>query len=290
MKNNFKSKLSIICVVCLLVCLISGMAVANAASEEEAPAADMQYEKIPMYVNGIKVTDGYKVGETTYAPLRAFVEFMDEQSDIAWDEESQTVTVSNEDLELSAALGKKYIIANNRCLYVPDEVLMINGSISLPVRELAKVYGVEIEWVEETQSVSICADEPEAFEGGEDYYNEDDLYWLSRLINAESGNQPFDGKLAVGNVVMNRVADESCPDSIYEVIFDKRYGVQFSVTEGSIYAEPNEESIIAAKLCLEGYNIVPDCIYFVNPEIGVSSWFARTRVFFSSIGEHDFYA
>ena len=107
MKNNFKSKLSIICVVCLLVCLISGMAVANAASEEEAPAADMQYEKIPMYVNGIKVTDGYKVGETTYAPLRAFVEFMDEQSDIAWDEESQTVTVSNEDLELSAALGKK---------------------------------------------------------------------------------------------------------------------------------------------------------------------------------------
>ena len=33
MKNNFKSKLSIICVVCLLVCLISGMAVANAASE-----------------------------------------------------------------------------------------------------------------------------------------------------------------------------------------------------------------------------------------------------------------
>ena len=31
------------------------------------------------------------------------------------------------------------------------------------------------------------------------------LFWLSRVIYAESGNQPLDGKIAVGNVIMNRV-------------------------------------------------------------------------------------
>jgi N-acetylmuramoyl-L-alanine amidase len=95
----------------------------------------------------------------------------------------------------------------------------------------------------------------------------------------------------VGNVVLNRVADESCPDTIYDVIFDNKYGVQFSVTtNGTIYMDPSEESIIAAKICLEGYSVVGDSIYFVNPDIGVSSWFVNTRTFVKSIGDHDFYA
>lgn len=289
MKKNFKSKISIICVVCLLMCMAGGLA-AYAAEAEAEETVPMVYEAVPMYINGIMVTNGAKVGETTYAPLREFVEFLGEQTDIAWNEEAQTATVTCEGLELTATVGANYITANNRCFYLPDGVLIIDGSISVPARELAKIFGVELEWDEESSSVSICADEPVMIDDGSTFYGEEDLYWLSRLINAESGNQPLDGKLAVGNVVMNRVADPSCPDTIYGVIFDKRYGVQFSVIEGGIYAEPNEESVIAAKMCLEGYNIVPDSIYFVNPDIGVTSWFARTRVFVASIGEHDFYA
>jgi N-acetylmuramoyl-L-alanine amidase len=128
-------------------------------------------------------------------------------------------------------------------------------------------------------------------ESGEEVYNEEDVYWLSRIINAESLNQPLEGKIAVGNVVLNRVADETCPDTIYDVIFDRKYGVQFSViTNGTIYMDPSEESIIAAKICLEGYSVVGDSIYFVNPDIGVSSWFVNTRTFVKSIGNHDFYA
>ncbi len=244
-----------------------------------------------MYINGIKVADGIKVGENTYTPLRAFVDFMGEQTDIAWDEAAGTVTITCEGLNLTATVGNKYITANDRCFYIPDGVLIIDGAVAVPVREIAKVFSVLIEWDDETSSVSICADEPEIINGGADYYNKDDLYWLARLINAESGNQPMDGKVAVGNVVVNRVADPTCPDSIYAVIFDKRYGVQFSVTEtGGIYAEPNEESLVAAKLCLEGYNVAGDSIYFVNPDIGVSSWFTQTRVYVASIGDHDFYA
>ncbi len=291
MKHRLKSKISIICAVCLLFCIAVGFSAAYAAGDTEYGEADFTDAEIPMYINGIKVADGVKVFDTTYISLRAFVEFVGEQTDIAWNEETSTVTVTCEGLELTAASGANYFAANGRCFYVPYGVLNINGSISVPVREIAKVFSVDIEWDEESSSVSICADGPSIIENGGDYYNIDDLYWLARLINSESGNQPLDGKIAVGNVVMNRVSDPSCPDSIYGVIFDKRYGVQFSVTEtGGIYAEPNEESLIAAKICLEGYNIVEDSIYFVNPEIGAYSWFVQTRVFVATIGDHDFYA
>lgn len=291
MKHRLKSKISIICVVCLLFSAAAGFSGVYAAGEADDTVSDLTVTEIPMYINGIKVADGVKVFDTTYTSLRAFVEFVGEQTEIAWDKETDTVTVTCEGLELTATVGTNYLTANGRCFYVPHGVLNLNGSVSVPVREIAKVFSVEIEWDEETSSVSICADEPSIIEGGDDYYNEDDLYWLARLINAESGNQPMDGKVAVGNVVTNRVNDPTCPDSIYGVIFDKRYGVQFSVTEtGGIFAEPNEESIIAAKICLEGYNVVEDSIYFVNPEIGAYSWFMQTRVYVATIGDHDFYA
>lgn len=48
--------------------------------------------------------------------------------------------------------------------------------------------------------------------------------------------------------------------------------------------------MLRAKLCLEGYDIVGGSLYFVNPDIGVSSWFRQTRTYVTSIGDHDFYA
>ena len=54
------------------------------------------------------------------------------------------------------------------------------------------------------------------------FYGARDVYWLSHIINAEAGNQPMDGQIAVGNVVLNRVADERFPNSVKEVVFDVR--------------------------------------------------------------------
>ena len=67
--------------------------------------------------------------------------------------------------------------------------------------------------------------------------------------------------------------------------------MQFSViTTGGIYAEPNEESLAAAKACLEGASVVGKALYFVNPTLASSKWFDQTRTFIATIGEHDFYA
>ena len=289
MKKIFKNRISMICAICLIICMASGFASAEITSSSDI--SKNEYEAVPMYINGIKMSDGIKVEDSTYIPLRTFFDAIGKQTDIAWNGETQTVTVTSDDLKMEAAVDNKYFIVNDRCFYLPYGVINLEGSVALPVRELAKIYQIEVTWDDETSSVSISADNPKILDKAETVYNEQDLYWLSRLINAEAGNQPLDGKIGVGNVVLNRVADPTCPKSIYGVIFDSKYGVQFSVTQnGGIYEEPNEESVIAAKICLEGYNIVGDSIYFVNPDVGVSSWFANTRTFVSTIGDHDFYA
>lgn len=275
----------IICVVCLFTLVLSGYAPANDSVDFE------NAQSVPLYKNGIRVSEGILLNGTTYVPLRSFSDAVGVEIEIAWDAETDTATVTGDGLTLSITVGQQYMTANGRCLYIPLGVFNYNGSVLVPVRELSRVYGVEVEWHEESSSISLLAENPEFIQPGDEFYVEEDLYWLSRIINSEAGNQPLDGKIGVGNVVLNRVADPTCPDTIYNVIFDRKYGVQFSVTtNGTIYNAPNDESIVAAKLCLEGYSIVEDAIYFVNPDIGVSSWFVNTRVFVATIGDHDFYA
>lgn len=275
-----------VCIACLFALLMSGFTVSSATDEFVVE------DTVPLYLNGLKVFDGYKNGDTTYVSVRSFSETICDSADINWDLDTQTVSVTAEGLELTAKVGDYYICANGRYLLVDGAVDFYDGTVILPIRVIGKVLGADIQWDEQSSSVSIIADDPSMIESAESFYDETDLYWLSRLINSESGNQPMEGKIAVGNVVMNRVANETCPDTIYGVIFDAKYGVQFSVVStGGIYAEPNEESVIAAKICLEGDSVVgTDCIYFVNPTTGASSWFKNTRSFIATYGDHDFYA
>lgn len=194
-------------------------------------------------------------------------------------------------VELKLAESGEYVEVNGRYLYLEGGLLNVDGAELWPVSELGRIFGCEVVWDSATGSLNIDTTGMELLEAGESFYNADDVYWLSRIIYSESGNQSLEGMLGVGDVVMNRAASAAFPNSIYEVIFDSRYGVQFSPVEtGSIYLEPPEECVIAAKLCLEGYDIVGGALYFVNPDIGVSSWFAQTRTYVTSIGDHDFYA
>ena len=123
-------------------------------------------------------------------------------------------------------------------------------------------------------------------------YKRQDVYWLSHIINAEAGNQPMDGQIAVGNVVLNRVADERFPNSVKEVVFDRRSGVaQFSPTaDGRISLTPDEDAELAAKLAFEGYAPVGESLYFINPSACNASWFNSRLTYTATIGDHVFYA
>lgn len=119
----------------------------------------------------------------------------------------------------------------------------------------------------------------------------DDLFWLARIIHAEAAGEPYIGKVAVGNVIMNRVKSPSFPNTVYGVIFEYYKGIpQFSpVQDGTIYNTPSSESYRAAQEAYYGSKPVGDALYFFNPAKASGSWIVKNRTYIATIGNHVFY-
>ena len=220
----------------------------------------------------------------------AFAEMLGLESATVTDGDTQTVTVDGADI--AATYGAVSYTANGRCFYAPDGVYALDGRVVLPLADLEKIFGVTATFSADNTSLRVDASGQQLLESGESFYGARDVYWLSHIINAEAGNQPMDGQIAVGNVVLNRVADERFPNSVKEVVFDRRSGVaQFSPTaDGSIGLTPDEDAVLAAKLAFEGYNTVGESMYFINPAACNSAWFNRCLTYMTTIGDHVFYA
>ncbi|NLJ78074.1 MAG: cell wall hydrolase [Tissierellia bacterium] len=122
-------------------------------------------------------------------------------------------------------------------------------------------------------------------------YTQDHVFWLARIIEAEAGGEPYNGKVAVGNVILNRVNSKDFPNSIYGVVFEYYGSIpQFSpVADGTIYNNPSQASINAATEALEGARPVGDCTYFFNPSKAAGSWIVNNKTFVTKIGGHAFY-
>lgn len=224
---------------------------------------------------------------TTYVSLRAVTEALRPDAGVAW--KGDHAAVSAWDLDLTAQPGTPYIEANGRALYVPQGVKLDAGRTLVPVRALAKALGAEVDWDPATGTVAVTSGSG-AIASGEGYYAGDALYWMARIISAESQGESLAGKIAVGNVVLNRVDSAEFPATIYGVIFDDRWGGQFEpVRNGAIYWEPTEESVLAAKLVLDGADVAGDSLYFLAPTLTDNHWIMENRPYVMTIGTHWFY-
>jgi N-acetylmuramoyl-L-alanine amidase len=117
------------------------------------------------------------------------------------------------------------------------------------------------------------------------------LYWLSRIIHAEAEAEPYEGKVAVGNVVLNRVNSGNFANTIKGVIFEYSNGLpQFSpVADGTIYKTPSAISIQAAKAALAGQRPVGTAQFFFNPDKASGKWIVNNKTYVKRIGNHVFY-
>lgn len=209
---------------------------------------------------------------------------------IEWCPESKTAVITCDGFELSATVGDPYIVANGRYLYIPQTVQNVEGKIMLPLRPLCTAFGASVQWNGEKFCAEITTG-TSPLQDGAAYYQADTLYWLSHIIYAEAGNEPLEGRIAVGNVILNRVASDEFPDTVEGVVFDTRYCVQFTPIEnGSIYLTPDEGSVIAAKLCLDGAETAGGSFYFIASYCAANSWAGRNRPFTIQIGNHCFFA
>lgn len=115
-------------------------------------------------------------------------------------------------------------------------------------------------------------------------YNNSDYDLLARLIYSEAGNQPYQGKVAVGNVVLYRSMQNNL--SIRDVIFAK--GQFDGVHTENFNIEPNDESKLAAKEVLAGKKIVENGYFFANLKLCSPNW-AKKETFIMRIGDHWFF-
>jgi len=228
------------------------------------------------------------IHSVTYVPLRAFCELAGADK-ITWNAKTRTAAVTVGTYTLYVTDGSFYVQVAGRYIHTGETVRNIDDRLFVPIRTLAKVFSMKVEWNNASRTVVLTRTGERLLDASA-YYNADDLYWLSRIINAEAGGESLEGKIAVGNVVLNRKDSSLYPNTVYGVIFDRKHGTQFTpVATGTIYRTPSSESVIAAKICLEGHSISREALFFMNPRIATSNWIAKNCRFLFRIGNHDFY-
>jgi len=260
-------------------------------SERSARAIPSGAYNINLNVNGRSVLGGrvFNLGGITYVPMFAFADWLGRFT-YSYNSTTATARVSGENLEISAHAGDLYIMANDRYFYTGREVIQFGGEIYVPILPMTKALNSKVEWRDSINGFYVSSGDTRRLKSGSQVYNADQVYWLARIISAEAKGEPVQGKIAVGNVILNRVRSSAFPNTIYGVIFDKRYGIQFApVSNGTIYQTPTVDSIIAAKICLEGYSLSSEVLYFVNPQKAPNSWISRTRPYAFKLGNHAFY-
>lgn len=187
----------------------------------------------------------------------------------------------------SPITGEKYTVKKG------DTLFLIAQRANVSTNHLKKLNNLSSDMIYENQTLKIKgsvnnSSSQVASRGSE---RNEDLYWLSRIIHAEAQGESYEGKVAVGNVIVNRVNNGKFPNSIKGVIFDKQDGyTQFSpVIDGTIYNTPNAESIKAATDVLNGARPVGNALYFLNPRKSTNFWITKNRQYIKTIGLHDFY-
>lgn len=114
-----------------------------------------------------------------------------------------------------------------------------------------------------------------------------DLQLMARAINGEARGEPYEGQVAVGAVILNRVKSSRFPNTIAGVIYEP--GAFTAVSDGQINVPIAEDSTVykAAQDALNGWDPTGGAIYYFNPDTATNKWI-WSRPLIKQIGKHRF--
>ena len=228
---------------------------------------------VPVQVDGQLLTvRGTLESGVTYIPLRTLLDTLGGWS-VWWDSaEKEAVAVSN-DVRLTADPEENTATVNGQTY---------GGRTYVPRRLTMSLLGGSAAWDPWLGGAAVTSRDAS--------HDAADLYWLSRIISAESRGESLHGQIAVGNVVLNRVESPDFPDTIPGVIFDRVDGIQFEpVKNGTVYDTPTAQSVEAARRALDGETVIGDALYFYAPALSQGVWINANRTYAQTIGCHRFY-
>lgn len=252
--------------------LLAALLLSVPARAEDAVKVTVEGETVPAFAE-----DG-----VTYVQLVPLLEALGGWETV-WDPAARSATAETALFTLEVPVQQGYVLADGYSYETDRTALLREGRTYVPLRSVANLLGAQVDFAGWDVPVAVRVREPAE-------YTEEDFYWLCRIISAESKGESLVGQIAVGNVICNRVASDQFPDTIKEVVFDRKDGVQFDpVSNQTIYLEPTEQSILAAQLALAGVDVAGESLYFFNPAFSQGLWVRSNRTYCTTIGCHMFY-
>ena len=153
------------------------------------------------------------------------------------------------------------------------------------VKSFQKKNGLKADGIAGTQTLNAMGISSGQSTSSSSSPNEANIELLARVINGEARGEPYEGQVAVGAVVLNRVDHPSFPNSISGVVYQK--GAFTAVDDGQINAQMYASSRRAARDALNGWDPTGGAIYYYNPKTATNKWI-RIREVICTIGEHVF--
>ncbi|HEX6988593.1 MAG TPA: stalk domain-containing protein [Bacillota bacterium] len=208
----------------------------------------------------------------TFVPLRGLFERLG--AEVAFDPATSQITVTRGQRSVLLTLGSREAVVDGHPRTTDEPPLLINDRAYVPARFVTEALGDRADWLAHRSTLAIGSAYAARLgdTAGEDQaearkpvvpYTEQELDLLTRLINAEAYDEPYEGMVAVGAVVVNRVLDPEWPDTIYDVIM---HPGQFTpVWNGHIDRPVRPEARLAALDALHGVDPSNGAIFFYNP-------------------------
>ena len=151
------------------------------------------------------------------------------------------------------------------------------------VRAFQKKNGLTVDGIAGSATLKAMGLESGGSGGSSSSSNEVSL--LARLISAEARGEPYEGQVAVGAVVLNRIEHPSFPNTLSGVIYQS--GAFSCLYDGQFDQPVSDSAYRAARDALNGWDPSGGAIYYFNPATATNGWI-WSRPLITVIGKHRF--
>ncbi|MGG1517608.1 spore cortex-lytic enzyme [Paenibacillus oryzisoli] len=115
--------------------------------------------------------------------------------------------------------------------------------------------------------------------------NQYEMDILAKVIYSEARGESFEGQVAVGAVIMNRLKSSQFPNTIQGIVFEQ--GAFTAVSDGQYNLTPDSTAYKAALEAVKGWDPTGGALYYFNPRTATSNWiWSRPQTV--QIGNHIF--